>query len=388
VLEALQDAGLLPEDTLAVLLVGSAARNWSHQTSDIDVLVATEHTPGAGTFALTRSRAGDYLVGAVTEFAGRVVEVHYWSQPQVDALLAAASWEAFDDPALGAEPFAMKERQFVDRLSTAQVLTGESWQQACRTLLHESAFRPMSIRYSLDVADAVLGKAMGLLRSGDTHAAVLAARDTLDHAVDALLLGAGELGSLRKWRARQFRAAAATLPVDFDAWWALETMQDFDPQDPGDWVGRVAAFLHTTALYTELDPRAGRYLDPSDTGDDDTGVAGDNTDAPAGDNTDAPAGDAESLARYPRWHAGVRPRRVRDGLLLLTGEGGVLLHGPQDRMACQVDGRHTVAEIVAATAAGLGRPASELTAVAGELFAGLDAEGYLELAGSADGRKL
>lgn len=377
-LDVLRDGGLLPGDTLAALLVGSAARNRSHQASDIDVLVATEQTPGAGTLRLTRSRAGDYLVGAVAEFGGRTVEVHYWSQPQVDALLAAASWEAFDDPLPGAEAFSVKERQFVDRLSTAQVLTGAPWHQVCHALLNDSAFGPLGIRYSLDAADAVLGKARGLLRSGDIQAAVLAAKDVFDHTVDALLLGAGELGPLRKWRARQFHDAAPRLPIDFDTYWALETMRDFDPRDPGDWVGRVAAFLHTTALYTELDPRPGRYLDPGDAGGADGGTA----------DAGRPSGDTGTLARYPRWCPGVRPRRVRDGLLLLTDRDGVLLHGPQDRLACQADGRHTVAEIAAATAAELGQPTAELTALARQLFADLDAEGYLELAGSADGGPL
>jgi len=376
VLDVLQDAGLLPEDTLAVLLVGSAARSWNHEASDVDVLVATERTPGAGTFPVTRSRAGDYLVGAVAEFDGRTVEVHYWSQPQVDALLSAASWQVFDEAEVAGDPFSMKERQFVDRVSTARVLSGDQWQQACHTLLRDSAFRSLSIRYALDSADGVLVKALGLVRSRDYHAAVLAAKDAFDHAADALLLGGGECGPLRKWRARRFCDAAAGLPIDFEAYWALETMQDFDPHAPGEWVDRVASFVRTTALYTELDPRPGQYLDPGE--------------AEAADDPGAGAGGARStlLSRYPRWRAVVQPRRVRDGLLLLTREDGVLLQGSQDRLACQADGRHTVAEIVAATAAELRLPESELTGVAQELFGGLDAEGYLDLAESADGGKL
>lgn len=374
-LDVLQDAGLLPEDTLAVLLVGSAARNWNHEASDVDVLVATERTPGAGTFPVTRSRAGDHLVGAVAEFEGRTVEVHYWSQPQVDALLSAASWQVFDEAEVAGDPFSAKERQFVDRVSTARVLSGDQWQQACHTLLRESAFRSLSIRYALDSADGVLIKALGLARSGDYHAAVLAAKDAFDHAADALLLGGGECGPLRKWRARRFCDAAAGLPIDFETYWALETMQDFDPHAPGDWVHRVASFVRTTALYTELDPRPGQYLDP------------DETEAADDPGAEAANGDWSMLLnRYPRWHAAVQPRRVRDGLLLLTRDDGVLLQGPHDRLACQADGRHPVAEIIAATAAELRLPESELTAVAGKLFSDLDAEGYLDLAESADGR--
>ncbi|MFL6161956.1 MAG: hypothetical protein ACJ74U_06985 [Jatrophihabitantaceae bacterium] len=362
VLGALQDARLLPDDTLAVLLVGSQARSWEHEASDIDVIVATEHTPEARTFPLVRSRAGDHLVGAMTEFADRRLEVHYWSQPQVDALLAAASWEVFDEAESSAEPFGVKERQFADRLSTGRVLTGDRWQQVCRTALHDSAFRSLCIQFALDSADGVLVKALGLLRSGDIHAAVLAAKDAFDHAVDALLLGGGELGPLRKWRARRFHSAAAALPIDFDTYWTLETMQHFDPNDQGRWVDQVAAFVHTTALYTELDPRPGHYLEPADA---------------AGDAWPIP------LDRYPRWRSGVRPRRVRDGLLLLTGTEGILLDGPRDRMVCRADGRHTVAEIVAATAAELRLPEPDMAAAAGELFGCLEAEGYVELTGEA-----
>lgn len=375
--EALQDAGLLPEDTLAVLLVGSQARSWSHAASDIDLIVATERTPDAGTFPLMPSRVGDHLVGATAEFAGRAVEVHYWSQPQIDALLAAASWQVFDETELAAEPFHLKERQFADRLTTAQVLTGQRWQQDCRTALQDSAFRSLCIRFALDAGEGVLVKALGLLRSGDVHAAVLAAKDAFDYAADALLLGAGELGSLRKWRARRFRETAAALPIDFDSYWALETMQGFDPQDPGRWVHQVAAFVHTTTLYTELDPRPGHYLDPSDADPSDAEADRDDADV-AADARPAP------LDRYPRWRASVRLRRVRDGLLLLTGGDGVLLQGPQDRLACQVDGRHTIAEVAAATAAEQGLPEAELAAQAAELFGTLDAEGYLDLTESAD----
>jgi hypothetical protein len=370
-LAALQDGGLLPDDTLAVLLVGSQARSWSHQASDIDLIVATERTPGAGAFPLMPSRAGDHLVAATAEFAGRPVEVHYWSQPQVAALLAAASWQVFDETELAAEPFHSKERQFADRLITAQVLTGHQWQQRSCTALRESAFRSLCIRFALDAGEGVLVKALGLLRSGDVHAAVLAAKDAFDYAADALLLGAGELGSLRKWRARRFREAAAGLPIDFDSYWALETMQGFDPDDPGRWVRQVAAFVRTTMLHTELDPRPGHYLDPNE-----AEAAGE--DPPADDATAAP------LDRYPRWHAGVRPRRVRDGLLLLTGGDGVLLQGPHDRLACRADGRHTLAEVAAGTAAELGLPEPEVTALAAELFGALQSGGYLDLTETAD----
>jgi hypothetical protein len=367
-LAALQEGGLLPDDTLAVLLVGSQARNWSHQASDIDLIVATEQTPAAGVFALMPSRAGDSLVAATAEFEGRPVEVHYWSQPQVDALLAAASWQVFDGTGASAEPFHSKERQFADRLITAQVLTGQQWQQSTCAALQESAFRSLCIRFALDAGEGVLRKALGLVRSGDLHAAVLAAKDAFDYAADALLLGAGELGSLRKWRARRFRQVAAALPIDFDSYWALETMRGFDPQDPGRWVRQVARFVRTTLLCTELDPRPGHYLDPDDA-----------------EAEDSPAEDAAGvpLDRYPRWHADVRPRRVRDGLLLLTGEDGVLLQGPHDRLACRADGRQPLAEVAEATAAELGRPEAELTALAAELFGALAAGGYLDLIESA-----
>ena len=368
-LAGLAEAGLLPADTQAVLLVGSRARNWQHDASDIDLIVATGQTPrGEHTFPLVRSRAGDDLVGAISEFDGRDVEIHYWSQPQMDALLAAASWQVFDESAPTGDPFSAKERQFADRVSTGQPLTGEQWWLGCRDALRGSAFGSLCIQYSLDSADGVIGKALGLARSGDGYAAVLAAKDAFDHAADALILGAGELGPLRKWRARRFQDAAARLPVDFETFWALETMQHFDPEQPGRWVDRVAAFVRTVALHTELDPRPGRYRDEGDAGDQAGAVE--------------PAAERAPLDCYPRLLPEVRVRRVRDGLLLFGADGAVLLDEPQERLVYRADGRHTVAELAAAVESD--RSAAKPAAIARELFGGLAAEGLFELAGSAD----
>jgi hypothetical protein len=317
-------------------------------------------------------------VGAVSEFDGRRVEIHYWSQPQVDGLLEAASWQVFDEHAGTDEPFSMKERQFADQVNTGQALTGADWLLGCRDALRASAFSSLCIQFSLDSADGVIGKAGGLVRSGDCDAAVLAAKDAYDYAINALILGAGELGPHRKWRARRFRDVAARLPIDFDTFWALETMRHFDPDRPGSWVDRVAAFIRTVALHTELDPRPGQYLD-DDTDDIEAAVGQADPVEPA-EPAGPPPPDAP-LDCYPRLLPEVRARRVRDGLLLFGTDGAMLLDGPRDRLVCQVDGRRTVAELAAAES---DRPAAEPAAMAAELFGYLAAEGLCELAGSAD----
>jgi hypothetical protein len=54
-----------------------------------------------------------------------------------------------------------------------------------------------------------------------------------------------------KWRARRMRDAAPGA-LSFDQYWSMETMQDLDPADPGNWVRRTISWCKATAMEIEI----------------------------------------------------------------------------------------------------------------------------------------
>jgi hypothetical protein len=124
---------------------------------------------------------------------------------------------------------------FVYRLSIAHPIMGADWLEAKKQELAEAPVAKLLLREHLDSADCYLEDAIGLLESGDTHAAVLVARLAFEDVVDSLIAAKRPYCPARKWRARQVSLIAGG-PLDFEEYWRWETMRDLDPAHPDQWV--------------------------------------------------------------------------------------------------------------------------------------------------------
>jgi hypothetical protein len=249
----LVERGLLPDDALSVFVVGSMARGWATEASDVDLVVVTRDRFEGGDKAYSLDvplRPGS-LPTIAFDHDGRRWEIRYWLDDQVDQLFDKVSWDTFDADHKVGDRLVEAEQLFLERLVSCVPVIGDDWVLRRREQLGESAFRSLLVMQGLTKVDAKTRTALGQLAAGDIESAVLSARDAFGWAMDALLDGHGEHGALVKWRARRFRAAEPTL-LSFDEYWALETMRDYDPADPGEWIRRVVVLCKRVSMEVEI----------------------------------------------------------------------------------------------------------------------------------------
>ncbi len=252
-LEAMRRNGLLPEDPIAVVLVGSVPRGWAHAESDLDLYVVTE-APCRMAGAREVGVPLDPDVVTAVEFGdgGRRYEATYLTDAQFDQMLGKVTHQAFDSGTASLRVLTPNEELFLERLASGVALTKEDWLRRRARQVRESAYRAFVATRSLSEADGKVTQALGMLAVGDSHSAVLTAKVAFQQATDALLDSHGVYGThTPKWRARRVREAAlAALP--FDRYWALETMADFDPEQPEKWVRRTLESCKDLSLEVEI----------------------------------------------------------------------------------------------------------------------------------------
>lgn len=248
----LADEGFLPEDLVAVALMGSVARGWSTSASDLDVLVISDtqltHPEVRNMHA---SVDPPILQAAAFPYDGVRYEVKYWLDDQVDQALAKASWPAYENEPTARDRLDEHEQFFMARLLTCVPITGDGWIKRRQAEIAASAFRAIQLTEALTNVDKLTHAAAGQLGTGDLHSATVTAREAFDWAVNALLISEGEYEVLAKWRVRRFREAKPEL-LSFDEYWAYETMRNYDPADPADWVRRVAALCQRVSMGVEI----------------------------------------------------------------------------------------------------------------------------------------
>ncbi|MEU8001124.1 hypothetical protein AB0B66_08200 [Catellatospora sp. NPDC049111] len=232
----LRETGLLPADTLAVLLVGSAALGWANEGSDYNLYVvsAGPWTPGEGPGKYAPLTPPVIPTRAVSS-GDRTWQLKYWSQGQIDQVLDKVARAVADGPPSGT-PLAEIEELFLERLLTGVSVLGGDWLARHRDRVSRGGFQAATVARSLADAAADAGRTRRRLAAGQTEAAVLAARLAFDATVDALLESHGDYGVyVPKWRARRMRQVApAELP--FDTYWTWETMSGLDRDRPEAWV--------------------------------------------------------------------------------------------------------------------------------------------------------
>ncbi|MBK6017085.1 hypothetical protein [Streptomyces sp. MBT53] len=243
----LAELDLLPDDTVAVLCVGSVARGWSNDTSDLNFYVVSLSPWQREGMAFKTAPLDHPVVPVhVLRVDGRTWKLKHWTVGQADQMLAKVGHDRFDghsgQPAdLVAPVLAEIEELFVERLESAVPVLGDEWLAAYRETARRSAFRDFLTERSAAAFHGHAEAAKDRMSADDTAGAVLCARQAFGFAVDAFLDSRGNHGNFTpKWRARRFMETGSE-SLSFEDYWAFETMHGFDSVAPESWVRRVLA---------------------------------------------------------------------------------------------------------------------------------------------------
>ncbi|OWA20931.1 hypothetical protein B9W61_26080 [Streptomyces sp. CS057] len=253
-LAPLRERQLIPEGTRAAFIVGSVARGWNNPRSDYDIYLVSDplHIAADATDAIPVPLDPPVVSVEVFYAQDKRWEVKYWSDAQIDQLLAKVSWEAYEQGTVAGNVLTEVEELMLARLGHCVPLIGADWVEERCERLGRTAFRSFVIARSLGEADTYVEDALGQMEAGDLESAVLSARLAFGHAVDALLEGTGEFGSHQpKWRANRFKAAVPGV-LTFDEYWAIETMQTYDNTDPRPWIKNVLALCQDIAMRVDV----------------------------------------------------------------------------------------------------------------------------------------
>lgn len=249
-LSPLRERDLIPDDVLAALVVGSAARGWHNLRSDFDICVVTRdaRVPGC---AIPVPLVPAH-VRTVSFYAfDRQWDVTYWLDSQVDQVFDKVSWDAFDGGEVTQDVLSVREELLLGRLSSGLTLVGEDWHEHRRANLAESAFRSFVVVRSLCATGDAVEDALGQLEAGDLQSATVSARTAFGHVVDAILESSGEYGShLPKWRPNRMKAVRPPI-LDFADYWRIETMQGYDPDEPRGWITSLLTLVQDLAMRVE-----------------------------------------------------------------------------------------------------------------------------------------
>lgn len=251
-LAPLRERELLPVDSLAVFVVGSAARGWDNGRSDFDIYVVTSREWDTDTSDTIRMPLNPPRIHSEMFYhQDRRWEITYWLSSQIEQMFGKVSWDEYEREVIAKDVLTYREELALARLENCLPLLGDEWIAAGRARLATTAFRSFLVVRSLSAADDAVEDALGQMEAGDVESATISARKAFDHAIDALLEAHGEYGShTPKWRPNRFRAASPAM-LSFDKYWALETMRNYDPVDPCPWIKEVLTICQDISIRVE-----------------------------------------------------------------------------------------------------------------------------------------
>ena len=245
--------GLVPADSLAAFVVGSAARCWDNERSDFDIYVVTArewHTETSSTMRMPLNPPRVHKEMFCHQ--SRRWEITYWLAGQIEQMLAKVSWDEYERTVFADEFLSYREELALGRLENCLPLLGDDWVLKYRERLRATAFRSLVVARSLSAADNCVEDALGQMESGHLESATISARSAFGHAIDALVEVHGEYGSqMPKWRPNRIRAVASDI-LPFAKYWDLETMRDYDPRDPGRWIRQVLVICQDISSQVQL----------------------------------------------------------------------------------------------------------------------------------------
>lgn len=254
VMEVLRARHLVPDTCLALYAVGSAARGWSNRRSDLDLcLISTEPWFPPDSVEIPVPLRPSLFRRHTFHADNHVWDLTYWLDDHVEQMLTKISWAEFDQVRASSDDvLAPQEAVFLGRMAMCVPLVGEAWVARRRAEIDVSAFRSILVTRSLGAANLAIEDALGQMEIGDHDSAVLSARIAFDQTVDALLAERGEYEShIPKWRARRFRAADLRT-LTFSSYWAIETMREFDHENPSKWISDVLTLCQDLALKVNI----------------------------------------------------------------------------------------------------------------------------------------
>jgi predicted nucleotidyltransferase len=252
-LDELRDLRLLPDAYRAVYVAGSVVRGWGNDRSDLDLYVICDVLPSgfAGSGASAVALEPNTVPNRAKYVGDRRWEIEYWLDHQVDQMLQKISWQEFDRNQSAGDLLTLPELMFLERLRHAVAVAGDDWLTAHREMLDRSAVRSILVTRYLGRADSYIEDVVGQLAAGDVYSAVLSARAGFGFAIDALLANYGEYNQRPKWRARCLRGVDQDV-ISFDRYWTIDTMRQYDPDNPSIWINEVVSVCREIALKARI----------------------------------------------------------------------------------------------------------------------------------------
>lgn len=234
-----------------VFVSGSVTQGWGHANSDLDLFVVSRDaiTVSDVSVELFEERVSTtdptvwLAIGEVGQFRA---DIELWREEQVDELIGRFAGSA---PGQEGAELGRTEKELLYRISVGKPLMGEqqfsSWRDAIRT----STFGIWLAENRKLSAEGMLEDVSGMLQSGDSESAALAAREAFVGGLEALLAVYGDYSSSRKWLYRRLVAANPTEVSVADGWAAL-TMAGA-AEDPAGWARRTAALAQRLLVAIE-----------------------------------------------------------------------------------------------------------------------------------------
>jgi hypothetical protein len=253
-LERLRDESIVPDsvEPLCVFLSGSIIAGWGHQNSDVDVYVVTESPPDVEPSEWAPRPVDPPSIPIVIRFVdGTRWDVEYWLDAQVDQVLDKVVSADLEGDRIAGFNLTPDDKDFIYRLAIGRPVAGAEWLRRRQDALDRARYATIVASFAFNEADSFIEDAVGQLQSGDDVSAVLAVRIAFGLAVDGLLATKGELSPSPKWRARKMRRACPP-EISWDDYWSLETMRDFDADDPAGWVRQVIERCQEVTLAVDL----------------------------------------------------------------------------------------------------------------------------------------
>jgi hypothetical protein len=234
-----------------IFVSGSLTQGWGHAKSDLDLYVISEapldvSNPQLELYKQGISTEPSEMYVAVAELGHYRADIELWLLPQVEQLIARFESSV---PSQEAAALGHNEKELFYRLVAGAPLSGDDWWRVTRERILSSCYGLWLAENRKLMAEGQLEDVAGLLESGDTHSAALAAREGLVLGLEAALALGGDYSASRKWLHRRTEVAKR-LPVATEEIWSALTMEGAT-SEPGKWAARTAELIQQLILPVE-----------------------------------------------------------------------------------------------------------------------------------------
>lgn len=235
----------------SIYAAGSLVQGWGHANSDLDLYVISDDAVGlAGSgleyFERQVSTADPDMFIVLGEFGAWRADIELWRTEQIDEVIGRF---AGDTPSQESGELGRTEQDMLYRLVSGAPLLGEAWWRERRDTILASRYGLWLAENRKLSAEGLLEDVGGLLISGDNETAVLAARDAVFAAIEALLAVHNDLSINRKWLFRRVRQVRPPELSEQEAWQALTMVGAAEA--PAEWAERTAALAQRLLLSVE-----------------------------------------------------------------------------------------------------------------------------------------